>query len=139
MVKKKKKDDFNSFRHNNKAPFQTIKTTLKSVLLNRIEMQPLINNLVIQMNGLMIHSYQFIRLYILHCYTNKKPLPTIDDTFILYSMKSLGLRDNRGKKGTDTELIEKLEEFYKTEYKPLLNHEKPDLKNTTYMLPYLAT
>jgi hypothetical protein len=36
MVKKKKlKDTFKSFRHNEKASFQTIKTTLKSVLLNR--------------------------------------------------------------------------------------------------------
>ena len=41
MVKKKKlKDAFKTFRHNEKAPFQTIKTTLKSVLLNRNEIQP---------------------------------------------------------------------------------------------------
>jgi hypothetical protein len=54
-------------------------------------------------------------------------------------MKSLGLRDNRGKKGNDTELIETLEKFYETEYKLLLNHEKTNLKNTTFLLPYLAT
>ena len=140
MVKKKKlKDEFKSFRHNEKASFQTIKTTLKSVLLNRNEIQPEINNLVFEMNDLMIHSYQFIRLYVLYCYTKQLPLPEIDETFILYCIKALGVRDNRGKKGTDTELLEKLDKFYTTEYQPLLNHEKTNLKNTTFMLPYLAT
>jgi len=140
MVKKKKlKDDFKTFRHNEKASFQTIKTTLKSVLLNRNEIQPEINKLVFAMNDLMIHSYQFIRLYVLHCYTNNQPLPEIDETFILYCIKSLGVRDNRGKKGADTELLEKLDKFYQSEYQPLLNHEKTNLKNTTFMLPYLAT
>jgi len=140
MVKKKKlKDDFKSFRHNDKAPFQTIKTPLKSILLNSNEIQPEINNLVFEMNDLMIHSYQFIRLYVLDCYAKNQPLPEIDETFILYCIKALGVRDNRGKKGADTDLLEKLEKFYTTEYQPLLNHEKTNLKNTTFMLPYLAT
>jgi hypothetical protein len=139
MVKKKKKTNFQTFRHNEKASFQTIKTTLKSVLLNRNEIQPEINNLVFAMNDLMIHSYQFIRLYVLHCYSNQLSLPEIDETFILYCIKVLGVRDNRGKKGADTDLLEKLEKFYLAEYQPLLNHEKTNLKNTTFMLPYLAT
>jgi hypothetical protein len=139
MVKKKKKTDFQTFRHNEKASFQTIKTTLKSILLNRNEIQPEINNLVFDMNDLMIHSYQFIRLYVLHCYSNQLSLPEIDETFILYCIKALGVRDNRGKKGADTDLLDKLEKFYTTEYQPLLNHEKTNLKNTTFMLPYLAT
>jgi hypothetical protein len=140
MVKKKKlKDDFKTFRHNEKASFQTIKTTLKSVLLNRNEIQPEINNLVFEMNDLMIHSYQFIRMYILHCYSNQSSLPEIDETFILYCIKTLGVRDNRGGKAKNTELLDKLEKFYITEYQPLLNHEKTNLKNTTFMLPYLAT
>ena len=122
MVKKKKlKDDFKTFRHNEKASFQTIKTTLKSVLLNRNEIQPEINNLVFEMNDLMIHSYQFIRLYILHCYSNQLSLPEIDDTFILYCIKVLGVRDNRGKKSADTELLEKLDKFYITEYLSLIH------------------
>jgi len=139
MVKKKKKTDFQTFRHNEKASFQTIKTTLKSILLNHIEIQPEINNLVFAMNDLMIHSYQFIRLYVLHCYSNQSSLPEIDETFILYCIKALGVRDNRGKKSADVELLEKLDKFYITEYQPLLNHEKTNLKNTTFMLPYLAT
>jgi hypothetical protein len=91
------------------------------------------------MNDLVIHTYQFIRLYILHQYTNNKNVPTINENFILYCMKTLGTRDNRGKKGKDTELLERLDVFYKTEYQPLLNHVKTNLKNTTFLLPYLAT
>ena len=139
MVKKKKKTDFQTFRYNEKASFQTIKTTLKSILLNHIDIQPEITKLVFDMNDLMIHSYQFIRLYVLHCYVKQLPFPEIDETFILYCIKALGVRDNRGKKGADTELLDKLEKFYITEYQPLLNHEKTNLKNTTFMLPYLAT
>ena len=140
MVKKKKpKDTFKEFRNNEKSAYKTFKIPLKTILLNRDTIQPVINNLVFEMNDLVIHTYQFIRLYVLYQYSKNKPLPTIDETFILYCIKSLGTRDNRGKKGKDTELLETLEQFYKTEYQPLLNYEKTNLKNTTFLLPYLAT
>jgi len=140
MVKKKKlKDEFKEFRNNDKSVYKTLKIPLKSVLLNRDLVQPVINNLVFEMNDLMIHSYQFIRLYVLNCYSNKIALPEIDNTFILYCIKTLGVRDNRGKKSIDTKLLDKLERFYLEEYQPLVNHEKNNLKNTTFLLPYLAT
>jgi hypothetical protein len=137
--KKKLKDEFKEFRNNDKSAYKTIKTTLKSVLLNRDLVQPVVNNLVFEMNNLMIHSYQFIRLYVLNCYSNKTALPEMDDTFILYCIKTLGVRDSRGKKGGDTALLDTLEKFYQEEYQPLLNHEKTNLKNTSFLLPYLAT
>ena len=140
MVKKKKpKETFQEFRNNEKSAYKTFKIPLKTILLNRDTIQPLIHNLVFEMNDLVIHTYQFIRLYILNCYTNNSPLPIIDETFILYCIKSLGSRDNRGKKGKDTDLLEILDTFYKTEYQPLLNHVKTNLKNTSFLLPYLAT
>ena len=140
MVKKKKlKDEFKEFRNNDKTAYKTLKIPLKSVLLNREMVQPVINNLVFEMNDLMIHSYQFIRLYVLNCYSNKIALPEIDNTFILYCIKSLGTRSNQGVKSKNTELLDKLERFYLEEYQPLVNHEKTNLKNTTFLLPYLAT
>jgi hypothetical protein len=140
MVKKKKlKDEFKQFRNNDKSAYKTFKIPLKTVLLNRNLVQPVINNLVFEMNDLMIHSYQFIRLYVLNCYSNKTALPDIDNTFILYCIKSLGMRSNQGVKSKNTELLDKLEKFYLEEYKPIINHEKTNLKNTTFLLPYLAT
>ena len=138
-VKKKKKEEFKEFRNNEKSAYKTFKIPLKTILLNRDTIQPVINHLVFEMNDLVIHTYQFIRLYVLDKYNKNQPLPTIDETFILYCIKTLGSRDNRGKKGKDTELLEVLDAFYKTEYQPLLNHEKSNLKNTTFLLPYLAT
>jgi hypothetical protein len=138
-VKKKKKEDFKEFRNNEKSAYKTFKIPLKTILINRDTIQPVINHLVFEINDLVIHTYQFIRLYVLDKYTKNQSLPTINETFILYCIKSLGNRDNRGKKGKDTELLETLEQFYKTEYQLLLNHEKPNLKNTTFLLPYLAT
>ena len=139
MKKKKLKEKFQEFRNTEKSAYKTFKIPLKTILQNCETVQPLINNLVFEMNDLVIHTYQFIRLYVLHQYTQNLPLPDLNETFILYCIKSLGTRDNRGKKGKDTELLETLEIFYKTEYQPLLNHEKTVLKNTTYLLPYLAT
>ena len=138
-VKKKKKEEFKKFRNNEKSAYKTFKIPLKTILLNRDTIQPVINHLVFEMNDLVIHTYQFIRLYVLDKYNKNQLLPIIDETFILYCIKTLGSRDNRGKKGKDTELLEVLDAFYKTEYQPLLNHEKPNLKNTTFLLPYLAT
>ena len=139
MKKKKLKEVFQEFRNNDKSAYKTFKIPLKSILLNVDLIQPVISHLVFEMNDLVIHTYQFIRLYVLHQYTNKLPLPTINETFILYCIKSLGLRDNRGKKGKDIELLEVLETFYQKEYQPCLNHQKTNLKNTTFLLPYLAT
>jgi len=137
--KKKLKDEFKEFRNNDKSAYKTFKIPLKTILLNCNEVQPVVNNLVFEMNDLVIHTYQFIRLYVLNCYTNNQPLPELDEIFISYCIKSLGTRDNRGKKCKDTELLEILEKFYQEEYQQLLNHTKTNLKNTTFLLPYLAT
>jgi hypothetical protein len=138
-VKKKKKGEFKEFRNNEKSAYKTFKIPLKTILLNKDVVQPVIDHLVFEMNNLVIYTYQFIRLYVLKCYTDTQPLPVIDDIFIMYCLKTLGTRDNRGKKGKDTELLETLNNFYETEYQPLLNHDKTNLKNTTFLLPYLAT
>lgn len=138
-VKKKKKEDFKEFRNNEKSAYKTFKIPLKTILLDSDTTQPVIHNLVFEMNDLVIYTYQFIRLYVLHQHIQQTPLPDINDTFILYCIKTLGSRDNRGKKGKDTELLEALDAFYQTEYQPLLNHVKTNLKNTTFLLPYLAT
>jgi len=139
MVKKKKKETFQEFRSTDKSAYTTIKTTLKSVLHNHKEVQRVITNLVFEMNELMIHSYQFIRLYVLKCYNDKQSLPEINEKFILYCIKVLGEKTNSGRKEKDTSMLEILQEFYDKEYQPLLNHEKTPLKNKSNMLPYLAT
>jgi hypothetical protein len=138
-MKRKKKEKFESFRSLEKSPYKTIKIPLKTILLDHKEIQPIVNELVFEMNDLVIHSYQFIRLYILHCYTNSKPLPVIDDQFISYCIKTLGIRSNKGLKKKNTELVDRLERFYIEEYQPLLHHKKTDLIGKTNLIQYIVT
>lgn len=121
-----------------KNPYQTIKTSLKSILKDYDEVQPELNKLVIKCNDIVGQTYQFIRLFILHKYHNDQKIPEINEKFILYCIKTQGIRDNRGKKAKDTNLLEELNNFYETEYQPLINKEKYNLKKLSFLLPYLA-
>ena len=140
MTKKKTlKDEFKEFRHHDKSAYTTIKIPLRSLLLNHKVVQPVLNHLVFDMNDLVIHTYQFIRLYVLTCFSNQTDLPVVDEPFVLYCLRVLGTRDNRGRHAANVGLLERLETFYNAEYQPLVHHEKTDLKNKTFLLPYLAT
>jgi hypothetical protein len=138
--KKKKKETFKTFRNLEKSKFKTIKTTLKSVLLKHSEVQQIITNLVLEMNDLVIHTYQFIRLYILYCFHNNLPFPIFDDkfTFVKYCIKTLGTKSNSGRKSKDTQLLDTLQEFYTKEYQPLLNYNKISLVNKSHLIDIIA-
>jgi hypothetical protein len=140
MVKKKKKETFKTFRNLEKSKFKTIKTTLKTVLLKHSELQPLITNLVFEINDLVIHTYQFIRLYILYCFHNHLAFPDFDDkfTFVKYCIKTLGTKSNSGRKSKDTQLLHTLQQFYIKEYQPLLNHTKINLVNKSHLINIIA-
>lgn len=137
-MKKKKKEKFETFRSVDHGPYRTIKTTLKSVLKDK-EIKPHIEHVVQEMNDLVVHTYQFIRLYVLYLYENELEFPEINEAFIMSCIKTLGTRDNRGAKSKDTVLLEIFVEFYTKEYQPLLNHQKTDLRNKSFLLPYIAT
>lgn len=136
--KKKTKDKFESFRSDEHGAYTTIKTTLKSVLKD-FQILPQIENLVQEMNDLIIHVYQFIRLYLLYLYDQDINFPEINEPFIMSCIKTLGTRDNRGAKSKDIKLLETLDKFYTKEYQPLLNHQKTNLRNKTFLLPYITT
>jgi hypothetical protein len=118
----------------------TVKCSLKSILRDNQTYQPKINDIVFRCNDIVIEAYQFIRMYCLYRYNNNKSLPEIDYKFILYCIKATGTRDNRGKKAENVHLQKELDDFYSKEFQSLLVHtEKHDLKNFTFLLPYLAT
>lgn len=119
--------------------FRTIKTSLKSILKDAATVQPIINKLVIKCNNIVTETYQFIRLFCLKRYHDKKPIPILDEKFILYCIKTLGTRDARGKKAANKDLEAELQAFYDTEFKSLLSHaDKFDIKHMSYVFPYLA-
>ena len=126
---------------NRKPPsHKTVKVSLKSILRDYNKYSPLINDIVIRCNSIVTETYQFIRLYCLDKFRRNEPLPLLDEKFILYCIKATGTRDNRGKKAEYKELKNELEDFYTSEFQPLLAHkEKHDLRNFSNLLSYLAT
>ena len=102
------------------------------------EINQKINELVIKCNNIVIDTYMFIRLYALNLYHKKEIIPNLDSKFISYVFMTSWTRDNKSKKSTNTDLINKLDEFYKNEYQPIFNHTKFDLKGLSFTLPYIA-
>ena len=105
-MKKKKKSD---------SPLKVIKTSLKSICLDK-ETILTINNYCKNLNLIVIHTYQFLRLFILHKYHQKETLPKIDEKFIEHIIKTIAIGDKRGRKFVNEELTI----FYETHYKPTL-------------------
>lgn len=122
------------------SSYKTVKTSLKSILRDYDTYNPLLNDVVLRCNYIVTEAYQFIRLYCLDKFKRNEPMPTLDEKFILYCIKATGTRDNRGRRAENETLQTELEDFYTREFQPLLAHkDKHDLRNFTYLLPYLAT
>jgi hypothetical protein len=64
---------------------------------------------------------------------------TIDTNFIKYCITALGTRDNRGKKTVDTPLLQEINNFYATDFQPINNHQKYQLNNLSFTLPYVCS
>ena len=117
------------------TPFKTFKIPLKTVLLNQ-NLLPKINDLVLKINNLTTLTYQFIRLYLLHCYLNNIEVQ-INDEFIRYSIKTLGVSIER-KPPKNSQLKDRLEYFYLTEFQPIFNHQKIDLSNLSHFIANIS-
>ena len=122
------------------SSYRTIKCSLKSIVRNEA-LLPQIEELVLQCNAIVIEAYQFIRLFCLTKYAQGgDDMPTLDQKFILYCLKAMGERDNRGRKPQNPEMHAELDAFNISEFKPLIAHEdKFKLCNYTQLLAYLAT
>lgn len=146
MVKKKKIIDNNEIEeyksffndYNKKLNIYTMKTSLKSILIDYDNNFNIINQLVLDSNEFVIQTYQFMRLYFLYCFHNNLDFINIDKDSVLYFMRALGIRDNRGSKPDNKDLEYKLNIFYQNEFYPLVKKPKFSLINKTYLIPYLA-
>lgn len=138
--KKKPKDKIQKsvFEPKSRGNFIVVKTSLKSVLKDYETNFPIINNLVLECNEIVIRTYQFIRLFILHKYYKNETIPKLDKDTILYFIRACGIKDKRGKTATNKEFEKELNDFYETEYQPCINKPKYNLKNKSYITPYLA-
>ena len=69
--------------------YRIIKCPLKCVLKRYDTLHPIIEKAVMDMNEIVILSYQFIRMYLLNKFNNKQDLPTINKQFVLDVIKTI--------------------------------------------------
>jgi hypothetical protein len=71
-----------------KPEFHCIKTSMKSVARNPVVISKL-NDVVLMSHKIVVHTLQFIKLYLIDRYDRKLPFPTIDKPFVVAVMKTL--------------------------------------------------
>lgn len=101
--------------------FKAIKVPIKYILKHPDINLPKISNAVMTCHKLIIHTLQFMKLYLLNYYDKNNSLPTIDKMFVNSCMKILCVKDGRGKqpKKEVKELKDNLTKFYDEHYKSL--------------------
>ena len=77
------------------------KTNIKNIIKNiRMNNDTLIlehlNDVVFTVHKIVIHTYQFLKMYLIHLYDNKKDFPIIDISFIRIIMKVVTKRKSNG-------------------------------------------
>ncbi len=125
--------------------FKVIKCPLKSIIKTKKYdvIQPIIEKTVIDMNELVILSYQFIKLYLLDKYNNKLDLHTINKQFILDVLKTVGSSEtNRGKQKTESKIKnangkKDIKLFYDNVFSKLIT-SKPSYTNRTHICEQTA-
>jgi hypothetical protein len=134
-IKQKKNDEEN---------FDYMKTN-KDNLLNILKddsILPIINELVLRTNKIVIHTYQFLKLYLLHLYENNNKFPFLDKEFICDIFKVITIRkcgSGGYKEDKMPDQLKELTKFYKEHYQPLM--VKDDViyyDKLSYILAYEA-
>jgi len=122
--------------------FKSVKTSLKSILKHPDINTPKINDAVIKANKIVIHTLQFLKLYLLHHYETTNILPTINAELVNNSMKVIcgEKEEKRGKppKKETIELKDKLNQIYKQHYLPYKKNEPIDYSGLNTILDYLT-
>ena len=123
--------------------FKSTKTSLKSILKHPEINTSKINDVVLKAHKIVIHTLQFLKLYILHHYeTHNYILPVIDKVLILNVMKVIcgEKHTNKGKPPNKetVELKEKLTVFYTEHYNPYTQLEQLDYEYMSNVLSYLC-
>ncbi len=111
--------------------FKSTKTSLKSVLKHPEINTKLLNDAVVKSNKIVIHTLQFLKLYLLDYYENhSQTLPVISKELINNSMKVVcgEKTEKRGKppKKETIEMKDKLTTFYNQHYLPLTQKDPID-------------
>jgi hypothetical protein len=134
--------------------YHTMKCPLNNIIIDKKNTE-IIFDAMMRTHNIVIQSYQFIRLWILKKYNDKKDIPEITENTIKMSFNILcECKENKKPdkncnivekkkagpkpKGENEELLKEFEHFYENEYKNL-EYEKIDSINLSQILCYMAT
>ena len=122
--------------------FKSIKTSLKSVLKHPEINTKILNDAVVKSNKIVIHTLQFLKLYLLDYYeNNNQTLPVVSKELINNSMKVVcgEKTEKRGKpaKNETIEMKDTLTTFYNHHYLPLTQNDPIDYAGLNTVLDYL--
>ena len=134
-VKEKKKDE------DNVDYMKTNKDNIMNIIKDK-SILPIINDLVNRTNKIVIHAYQFIKLYSIYLYENNQQFPIFDKEYILDIFKVLTKRKCGTGGYTDKNMPEQLkilDIFYKEHYsKTISDNEILYYDKLSYILAYEA-
>jgi len=94
-----------------------------------------------RVHKIIIHVYQFVRLFILNKYHNNIEIPNIDKDFIAMVIKTLikpGIAGPKPK-GKNLEMFNEFTAFYESDYKDLGYNVKIDGSNLSQILMYMES
>ena len=122
-----------------KCKYRTIKCPLKSIINNDLDMTKLID-VMMRTHKIVIHTYHFLRLWILRKCRKKLDIPIIDVGLIKMAFKSLVTKSTGPKpRGDNLKLYNEFIDFYDSKYKKLNYETKIDGNNLSGILKYMAT
>jgi len=123
--------------------FKSTKTSIKSILKHPEINTKKINDVVFKAHKIVIHTLQFLKMYILHHYqTYSQSIPIIDKVLILNVMKVVcgekHTKQGKPPKKETVALTDKLTSFYTEHYKPYTQPEQLDYEYMSNVLSYLC-
>lgn len=118
--------------------YRTVKISLKSIIKPELDINKLIDATT-RTHKIIIHTYQFLRLWVLKKYHKKLDIPLITEDTIKMAFKAL-IKESQGPKpkGSNLMLYEEFINFYEKKYKSLNYNTKIDGKNLSQILNYMA-
>ena len=121
---------------------KTNKDNLKNIIKDNAIL-PIINELVIRtIHKIVIHAYQFLKLYLLHLYKNNKTFPELDKDYISDIFKVITKRKCGSGGYTEKNMPEQLKiltKFYNSHYSQTISESNDDIlyyDKLSYILPY---
>ena len=120
---------------------KTNKDNINNVLRDN-NLLPIINEITIRTNKIVIHSYQFLKLYLLHLYENNQFFPVLDKKYICNIFKVVTKRKCNSGGYTEEKMpkqLKTLTNFYKNHYSlTIANNEILYYDKLPYILAYEA-